>query len=383
MLKKDKGFSLVELMAVCAIIGILTAIAIPYYVAYKRSTCDRVAQEDLANIAAAWEKYINDDSNVNHKAPQDLKDLAGEFYGWGGTSTKCDVRFYLDHSTLTVYSASYKGSHPRGTGTRYMFMMKMPAGLSPTSAKRDDGPGLFWSVLGSVGSLLEPSSAYAKSDKSSSKSSSNSSSNSSSAADTQSQTQTQAQTQTQSGNQGNTDSNHQDANTSGNQQGQGNANGNAWGQGQNNGNNGNSGNSGDSGSSGQSDTSSANDSSGSTGGSASSGDTGSSSGSTQASDTGGSSSGSSSADTSTSGGSSSGSSGSDTGTASSGGDTSGGTSGSSGSGTTPVADGAAASGASPLGIVATTDLDSAWKAYPFGVGPAETVFDKDGNYVEK
>lgn len=372
MLKKNAGFSLVEMLVVCAVIGIITAIAIPYYVSYKRSTCDRVAQEDLTNIAAAWEKYINDDSNLTHQAPKDLKDLAGEFYGWGGTSTKCDVRFYLDHSSLTVYAASYKGSHPRGPDTRYMFMMKMPAGLSPTSSKLDDGPSLFWSILGSIGSLLEPAPAYAKSGKSSNSSDRSGRNSGNSSGNNSSGSGNQNQNQNQNGNQGNTESNHQDRNTEGNQTGQGNANGNAWGQG--NGNNGNSGgSSGDSSAGGQSGSS---ESTGDTGsdssGSTSSGDTGSTSADTGSSGSGGSDTGASS------------SSGSDSGTTSSGGDTSGGTSDAGGgSGTTSVTDGAAVSGTNPLGIVSTSDLNSAWKAYPFGVGPAESAFDSSGNYVER
>ena len=76
--KKEKGFTLIELMIVIAIIGILAAIAIPQFSAYRQRSYNSAAQADLKNAATAQEAYFVDNSTYASA----IGDLAGTTYGF-------------------------------------------------------------------------------------------------------------------------------------------------------------------------------------------------------------------------------------------------------------------------------------------------------------
>ena len=60
-LQKDhKGFTLIELMIVVAIIGILAAIAIPQFAAYRQRAFNAAAVSDLRNFKVAMEADYTD-----------------------------------------------------------------------------------------------------------------------------------------------------------------------------------------------------------------------------------------------------------------------------------------------------------------------------------
>ena len=66
--ENEKGFTLIELMIVIAIIGILAAIAIPNFVSYRQKSFNSAAQSDLKNAVTAQEAYYVDEDTYSDYA---------------------------------------------------------------------------------------------------------------------------------------------------------------------------------------------------------------------------------------------------------------------------------------------------------------------------
>jgi type IV pilus assembly protein PilA len=103
IMKKDEGFTLIELMIVIAIIGILAAIAIPQFSAYRTRSYNSAAESDLRNAATAQEAYYVD----NQTYEQTPTNLVGATYGlYTSSNVTLSGTAAAQQYTMTSYHSS-------------------------------------------------------------------------------------------------------------------------------------------------------------------------------------------------------------------------------------------------------------------------------------
>jgi len=102
MLKNKKGFTLIELMIVVAIIGILAAIAIPNFLKFQAKSKQSEAKTNLKAIFTAETSYFGEENTFGPLLTVNYQPI--------GTPSKMIYAFSVDGGTTIVGAAAPTGS---------------------------------------------------------------------------------------------------------------------------------------------------------------------------------------------------------------------------------------------------------------------------------
>lgn len=102
----ERGFTLLELLFTLVVIGILSAIVVPEFKAYRQRAFDSRAQQDARNVALAEEAYYLDNEEYLSCEQSDCRALPGIARLSDGVNLAVEVQ----EDSFIVSSTHEKGS---------------------------------------------------------------------------------------------------------------------------------------------------------------------------------------------------------------------------------------------------------------------------------
>ena len=109
--RRNTGFTLIEVLLVIAIIGVLAVIGIPQFIAYRSRAVDSQMKSDLRNAAVAVESYFTKRSVY----PASISEVDG--FGFQPTSGVTLTLNVVSQSSYTITAAKSGGTQASYTFT--------------------------------------------------------------------------------------------------------------------------------------------------------------------------------------------------------------------------------------------------------------------------